>query len=76
MVIKYIDIMAKDVYIEYSNGDFEYLSFTKTKNLIKREQPHELKYNCADVEKSLKFLNTILINYKIANNKGDTLLLK
>ena len=71
--IKYIDIMAKDVYIEYSNGDFEYLSFTKTKNLIKKELPYDIKYNCADDEKSLDFLNTLLTKYKIVDN---TLVLK
>lgn len=71
--IKYIDIMIKDIYIEYTNGDFKYISFTKAKNLIKKEQPSELKYNCADEEKSINFLNTLLSIYK---TDGDTLVLK
>ena len=68
MTIKYIDIMEKDIYIEYSNGDFEYLSFTKAKNLILRELPNVLNYTCVDKEKSINFLNTLLMKYKIIDN--------
>ena len=73
MTIKYIDIMAKDIYLEYTNSDFEYISFTKAKNLILRELPNDLKYNCVDEEKSTNFLNTLLKKYKIIDN---TLILK
>ena len=68
MTIKYIDIMEKDIYMEYSNGDFEYLSFTKAKNLILRELPNVLNYTCVDKEKSINFLNTLLMKYKIIDN--------
>jgi len=68
LTIKYIDIMEKDIYIEYSNGDFEYLSFTKAKNLILRELPNVLNYTCVDKEKSINFLNTLLMKYKIIDN--------
>ena len=71
--IKYIDIMAKDIYIEYTNGDFEYLSFARTNNLINKVKPHEFKYNCADSEKSIKFLNKLLTKYR---TNGNTLILK
>ena len=60
--------MEKDIYIEYSNGDFEYLSFTKAKNLILRELPNVLNYTCVDKEKSTNFLNTLLMKYKIIDN--------
>ena len=60
--------MEKDIYIEYSNGDFEYLSFTKAKNLILRELPNVLNYTCVDKEKSINFLNTLLMKYKIIDN--------
>jgi len=68
LTIKYIDIMEKDIYMEYSNGDFEYLSFTKAKNLILRELPNVLNYTCVDKEKSINFLNTLLMKYKIIDN--------
>jgi len=68
LTIKYIDIMEKDIYMEYSNGDFEYLSFTKVKNLIFKELPNVLNFNCADKEKSINFLNTLLSKYKIVDN--------
>lgn len=60
--------MEKDIYMEYSNGDFEYLSFTKVKNLIFKELPNVLKFNCEDKEKSINFLNTLLSKYKIVDN--------
>ena len=72
--IKYIDIMIKDIYIEYSNGGSQYISFTKAKNLIKKELPSEIKYNCADEEKSINFLNTLLTIYKTIGD--NTLILK
>ena len=65
--------MEKDIYIEYSNGDFEYLSFTKAKNLILRELPNVLNYTCVDKEKSINFLNTLLMKYKIIDK---TMILK
>lgn len=68
MTIKYIDIMEKDIYIEYSNNDFEYISFTKAKNLILKEFPHAINYSCADKEKSINFLNSLLNKYKAVEN--------
>ena len=65
--------MEKDIYLEYSNGHFEYLSFTKAKNLILKELPNVLNFNCADKEKSTNFLNTLLRKYKIIDN---TMILK
>lgn len=65
--------MEKDIYIEYSNGDFEYLSFTKAKNLILRELPNVLNYTCVDKEKSINFLNNLLTKYRTNEN---TLILK
>jgi len=65
--------MEKDIYIEYSNGNFEYLSFTKAKNLILRELPNVLNYTCVDKEKSINFLNTLLMKYKIIDK---TMILK
>lgn len=64
----YIDIMEKDVYIEYSNNEFRYLSFTKAKKIILKKLPTTLSYNCVDKEKSVTFLNSLLHKYKIINN--------
>lgn len=73
MTIKYIDIMEKDIYIEYSNNEFKYISFYKANKLILKELPNVLIYNCVDKEKSINFLNTLLNKYKIINT---TLILK
>lgn len=68
LAIKYIDIMEKDIYIEYSNNTFEYISFTKAKKLILKKLPTKINYSCADKEKSSNFLNTLLNKYKIIDN--------
>ncbi|RLA84698.1 MAG: hypothetical protein DRG78_00640 [Epsilonproteobacteria bacterium] len=60
--------MEKDIYIEYSNNDFEYISFTKAKKLILKEMPKTLQYNCIDTAKSINFLNSILNKYKAIDN--------
>lgn len=61
--------MEKDIYIEYSNGEFEYISFTKAKKLILTYLPTIFLYNCIDSEKSINFLNSILKKYKIIDNQ-------
>jgi hypothetical protein len=73
MQIKYIDIMADKVYIEFINNESKYTSFTNIKKIINEVQPKTIKYNCVDNEKSIKFLNTLLNKYMI---KGDVLYLK
>lgn len=65
--------MGKDIYLEYSNNEFEYISFTKAKKIILKELPEIINYNCIDKEKSINFLNTLLNKYKI---KDTTLILK
>lgn len=68
MQIKFIDIMEKDIYIEYTNGDSEYISFTKAKKLIYKKLPTNIMYNCANSEKSVTFLNILLNKYNSINN--------
>jgi peroxiredoxin len=65
--------MEKDIYVEYSNNEIEYLSFSKGKRLILSTLPHAMTYSCCDKEKSNLFLNFLLRKYKIVN---CTLLLK
>lgn len=65
--------MEKDIYVEYSNSHFEYISFTKAKKLILKELPAKINYSCVDKEKSSNFLNALLNKYKIIDN---TLILK
>lgn len=60
--------MENDIYVEYSNHDFEYISFTKAKKLIAFYKPKQLSFNCADEEKSVAFLNILLNSYKIIDN--------
>jgi len=64
-----IDIMKSDVYIEYANRDMEYVSFTKAKKTIKSLLPNKFLFSCMDSEKSVNFLNSLLIRYKIKNDK-------
>ncbi|AXX85921.1 hypothetical protein AMRN_0122 [Malaciobacter marinus] len=68
MEIKFIDIMEKDIYIEYTNGDSEYISFTKTKKLIYKKLPTKIMYNCTNNEKSIIFLNILLNKYTSIDN--------
>lgn len=60
-----IEISKNDVYIEYTNRDFEYISFTKAKKLIFSTMSPNIKYFCADSERSVAFLNSLLTKYKI-----------
>lgn len=68
-----IEISKSDVYIEYTNRDFEYISFTKAKKIIFNTLSVEFKYSCIDSEKSVNFLNSLLTKYLL---RSDTLVLK
>lgn len=68
MNIKYIDIMPSDIYIEYVNGNFEYISFTKALKIINYCKSINIKFTISDSEKSSNFLNKILTNYYISND--------
>lgn len=68
--IFYIDILKNDVYVEYSTREFEYVSFTKAKKLIKEHRPKTLPYFCTDHRRSVDFLNSLSTIY---NNKGNKL---
>lgn len=63
-----IEISKKDVYVEYTNRDFEYISFTKAKKLIFSTTSPNIKYFCIDSERSVNFLNSLLTRYKIQND--------
>jgi len=67
--IFYIEILQNDVYIEYSNGDVQYLSFTKAKHLIYLSHQEQFRFFCVDHEKSNNFLNSLLARYKIDYNR-------
>lgn len=71
--ILHIEILHQDVYIEYTNGEIEYASFTKARKVIYSSNQAQFKYSCVDSEKSNVFLNTLLARYKISQ---DTLLLR
>ena len=47
MNIKYIDIMPSDIYIEYVNGNFEYISFTKALKIINYCKSINIKFTNA-----------------------------
>ena len=60
-----IEILQNDIYLEYTNGDIKYLSFTKAKLIIYASHQEQFKFSCVDHEKSNTFLNTLLARYKI-----------
>lgn len=64
-----IEISKQDVYIEYINREFEYVSFTKAKKIIFTKLSSNLQYSCVDEEKSVAFLNSLLTRYKIQDKK-------
>lgn len=68
MTIKYIDIMEKDIYIEYTNNDFQYISFSKAKSLILKDLPKKIEYSISNKSKSYDFLNSLLIKYRLIGN--------
>lgn len=64
-----IEILQSDVYLEYTNGDIQYLSFTKAKHIIYLLHQEQFKFSCVDHEKSNSFLNKLLTRYKIDHNR-------
>lgn len=66
--IKYIDIMPFDIYIEYFDGNFEYISFTKALMTINYYKPLSIKFTVSDSEKSSNFLNKLLTSYHISDD--------
>jgi hypothetical protein len=64
-----MDIMKDDVYIEYTNGENEYISFSKAKKTIKLLIPKKINFFCLDSERSVHFLNSLLNQYNISHNK-------
>lgn len=66
--IKYIDIMPFDIYIEYVDGNFEYISFTKALMIINHCKPINMKFTISDSEKSSNFLNKLLTSYHISDD--------
>ena len=63
-----IDILKNDVYIEYTDGDIEYISFTKARQIIYALKQENFLFSCNDEERSNNFLNLILRRYKIESN--------
>ena len=63
--VRLIEIGSKDVYLEYSNGDVEYLSFTNAKKKIYKLCSDKINYSCVDTQKAVDFLNSLLARYKV-----------
>lgn len=68
-----IDILKNDVYIEYTNREFEYISFTKAKKIVFEISTPSFSYSCMDSKRSVNFLNSLLTRYMTDN---DTLVIK
>ena len=54
--------------MEYTNGDIQYLSFTKAKQIIFETGQENFRFFCSDHQKSNNFLNNLLFKYKIVHN--------
>lgn len=63
-----IDILKNDVYIEYTDGNIEYISFTKAKQVIYSLSQDKFIFSCSDNERSNKFLNSLLGRYRIEHD--------
>lgn len=61
--IKCIEVLNKDVYIEYSNGydndDSAYVSFHKARAIIKGSCKELIEYSYTKSQKALDFINSI-----------------
>lgn len=64
-----LDILKNDVYIEYTDRESEYISFTKAKKIVFELSPLSFTYSCVDSRKSVEFLNSLLTRYMIYDNR-------
>jgi len=66
-----IEILKNDVYIEFQNGEIQYLSFSKAKKILfsnANKTTTPIKYFCTDSDRSVIFLNNLLNKYTIADD--------
>lgn len=63
-----IEILKSDVYIEYSCGNIQYISFTQAKKILLKELHTSIKFSCCDSTRSVTFLNSLLYKYTIIND--------
>jgi len=63
-----IEILSNDVYIEYIDGDIQYISFTQAKKILSKESHDSIKFSCVDSKRSVAFLNSLLHKYTIIND--------
>ena len=58
--ISYIDVLSNNkVYIEYEDNDSINVSYSKAKELISNNFNHLIRYNCAEDEAAMNFINDI-----------------
>ena len=57
--IKYVEVLGDKVYVEFTDSDSAYVSFSKAKNIIKDSKTKQIPYTCCDSQKAIDFINTI-----------------
>lgn len=57
--VQYVEVMTDQVYIEYTDGDSCYVSFTKAKTLIGNSTKELIGYSIVDSQKALLFINSV-----------------
>ena len=57
--VQYVEILADKVYIEYTNNDSGYISFSKARNILKESPKESIRYDCSDNQRALDFINSI-----------------
>jgi len=62
-----IEILSNDVYIEFTDGDIQYISFTQAKKILSKEF-YSIKFSCIDSARSVAFLNSLLHKYTIIDD--------
>lgn len=57
--IQYVEILADKVYIEYTDRNSDYISFSKANTLIKESPKELIRYTCVDNQRAIDFVNSV-----------------
>ena len=57
--IKCLEILADQVYIEFTDNDSDYISYHKAKQIIKESNQVQIPYSLADSQRAIDFIHSI-----------------
>ena len=64
-----VEVGEKDCYIEYKNGDSDYVSFHRASKIIRALEPISFRISTVDNEKSVNFINKLTTKYAMQSNR-------